>query len=107
MKQPFEELKQEFYKRVLMGEMPWGIFEEFLTALLEAWDASKWRKYPENVPEEGKSYLLEYMGNGAISINHTVGEYHNIKGWVKSILVEGCDVIVFRELPKPFNPDAE
>jgi hypothetical protein len=34
-----------------------------LTALLEAWDADKWKPYPENVPTENIQYLVKLSDN--------------------------------------------
>lgn len=103
----FEEQKQDFLENIW-----WDTYkthkgvEEALTALLTAYDQSKWLKYPENKPEHVSTELYELIiplpGDETQQMT-TVG-YWGIGFWMDYTGNKIENVIAFRSLPEPYKP---
>jgi hypothetical protein len=80
-------------------------FDLRLTSLLEAWDESKWKPYPENKPESDGQYLVTMNYNDKIRIHNA--DYIHVTGrWIRFYDMTKI-VTAFRELPAPYTGKEE
>jgi hypothetical protein len=116
MKKTFEELKREFIETMFKSEREGAKsadklsnsavqhylrdldnrINEKLAALLTAYDQSKWKPYPENVPEIGELYWVHYES----------GEEYECKchkNWES--LPIGHRILAFQELPQHYRKE--
>jgi hypothetical protein len=93
----FEELIQEFINKFTGDVMARGLMERELSALLAAYDQSKWKPYPENKPEDNIERLVE----GEFGFRIAFFEHRK---WICDLLnTEIVGVNRYCELPKPFK----
>ena len=64
---------------------------ELISQAIAQHEKSKWKKYPDNLPEIGHTYLIQRKGNN-IQITSSAYTY-----WSR------LDIIAFRELPEPYQ----
>jgi hypothetical protein len=100
MKPTFEEAKKEFIDELLrqdnmIDEVQVDFIDIRLTALLEAWDESKWKPYPENEPEPEIRYLCQDENKRYWILQGQAVERHN------------PPIISYCELPKPYTRKEE
>lgn len=69
--------------------------ENKITEAIAEHEQSKWKKYPDNLPEIGPTYLIQRKGDN-IQITSSAYTY-----WSR------LDVIAFRELPKPYQEERQ
>ena len=86
----WEDLIPEFYHVELAEDL-----DSVIQQAIAEHEKSKWKKYPDNLPEIGPTYLIQRKGNN-IQITSSAYTY-----WSR------LDVIAFRELPAPYQQGGE
>jgi hypothetical protein len=102
---PLEELKQILERVFELAEartdeygteMPVSSCDEFLSALLAAYEQDKWKPYPENKPKKGEYWIQLINGNNEAC------DYASPAGWQGRI---NNEVVAYCELPEPYKPE--
>lgn len=97
MKKIFDELKQEA-ETIIDGTLLYILKPNELSALLAAYDESKWKPYPKNVPEDG-DYLV--CVRGVLTARPYYQQRTFLGVWVGGFNQE--NIVAFQELPNPYN----
>jgi hypothetical protein len=83
-----------------------GYLDDLIQSEIEAHEAAQWKAFPENKPVNDQIYIFtgpDDDGNNSIGIAFYENEWYSLDGQN----VDDSEVITFRELPKPFNPETK
>ena len=104
-----EEFKAFTDRSVMQGFLPddeeyYNNLQSVISEAISEHEAEKWKPYPENKPVNDEMYIVtgpDDDGNNSIGI----GFYENAWYSVDGQKVDDSEVIAFRELPAPYQPE--